>query len=109
MSRAFEGQNRETLYLEPKWTAEALFLNRTILAGSIAAVFLIYPNTILMFGGTVTWIDAKNSASYGTRPYTMQTAKVVGAIFRILLVTAQQNISMHTSSTPLSNSQAIHE
>jgi hypothetical protein len=95
-------------------TTETSLLNRTILAGSIAAVFLIYPITILILGGTVTWIDAKNSASYETRPYAMQTAKVLSGLYnggKILIVTgsAQQNIIMHASSIPLTNFQAIHE
>ena len=53
-------------------------------------------------------IDAKNSVSYGTRPYAMEIAKVLGGLYddgKILMITgsAQQNIIMQASGIPLTN------
>jgi hypothetical protein len=52
-----------------KKMVEARSGNKTLLAYFITAVFLIYPIIVVpIYGEFVAFIDAKNSASYGTRP-----------------------------------------
>ena len=88
---------------------EAPLKNKSILGYVVIIAFLIYPIIILpLSGGIVTLIDAKNSVSYGTRPYAMEIAKVLGGLYddgKILMITgsAQQNIIMQASGIPLTN------
>jgi hypothetical protein len=83
--------------------------NKSILGYVVIIAFLIYPIIILpLSGGIVTLIDAKNSVSYGTRPYGIEIAKVLGGLYdggKILMITgsAQQNIIMQASGIPLTN------
>jgi hypothetical protein len=83
--------------------------NKSILGYVVIIAFLIYPIIIVpLSGGIVTLIDAKNSVSYGTRPYAMEIAKVLGDLYdggKILMITgsAQQNIIMQASGIPLTN------
>jgi hypothetical protein len=65
-------------------------------------------------GEIVTLIDAKNSASYGTRPSATEMAKVLESLYdggKIFLITgsAQQNIIMQASGIPLVNFRAATE
>ncbi|HJR48920.1 MAG TPA: hypothetical protein VJ799_12255, partial [Nitrososphaeraceae archaeon] len=79
------------------------------------AIFLIYPVIVLTLSGEiVTLIDAKNSASYGTRPSAREMAKVLEVLYdggKIFIITgsAQQNIIMQASGIPLINFQAATE
>ncbi|MDW0281395.1 MAG: hypothetical protein QN720_02755, partial [Nitrososphaeraceae archaeon] len=88
---------------------EAPQKNKSILGYVVIIAFLIYPIIIVpLSGGIVTLIDAKNSVSYGTRPYAMEIAKVLGGLYddgKILMITgsAQQNIIMQASGIPLTN------
>jgi hypothetical protein len=83
--------------------------NKSILGYVVIIAFLIYPIIIVpLSGGIVTLIDAKNSVSYGTRPYAIEIAKVLGDLYdggKILMITgsAQQNIIMQASGIPLTN------
>ena len=83
--------------------------NKSILGYVVIIAFLIYPIIIVpLSGGIVTLIDAKNSVSYGTRPYAIEIAKVLGGLYdggKILMITgsAQQNIIMQASGIPLTN------
>jgi hypothetical protein len=83
--------------------------NKSILGYVVIIAFLIYPIIIVpLSGGIVTLIDAKNSVSYGTRPYAIEIAKVLGDLYdggKILIITgsAQQNIIMQASGIPLTN------
>ena len=83
--------------------------NKSILGYVVIIAFLIYPIIIVpLSGGVVTLIDAKNSVSYGTRPYAIEIAKVLGGLYdggKILMITgsAQQNIIMQASGIPLTN------
>ncbi|MGI8834614.1 MAG: hypothetical protein ACR2IS_18515 [Nitrososphaeraceae archaeon] len=88
---------------------EAPLKNKSILGYVVIIAFLIYPVLIVpLSGGIVTLIDAKNSVSYGTRPYAMEISKVLGGLYdggKILMITgsAQQNIIMQASGIPLTN------
>jgi hypothetical protein len=88
---------------------EAPLRNKSILGYVVIIAFLIYPIIIVpLSGGIVTLIDAKSSVSYGTRPYAMEIAKVLGSLYddgKILMITgsAQQNIIMQASGIPLTN------
>jgi len=88
---------------------EAPQKNKSILGYVVIIAFLIYPVLIVpLSGGIVTLIDAKNSVSYGTRPYAMEISKVLGGLYdggKILMITgsAQQNIIMQASGIPLTN------
>jgi hypothetical protein len=93
-----------------KTIIEAPLKNKSILVVYIVSIaFLIYPIIIVpLSGGIVTLIDAKNSVSYGTRPYGMEIAKVIGGLYdggKILMITgsAQQNIIMQASGIPLTD------
>jgi hypothetical protein len=83
--------------------------NKTELSYMVAAGFLIYPIIIVpIYGDFVTFIDAKNSASYRTRPSAMEMAGFLEELYdggKILIVTgsAQQNIIMHAGGIPLAN------
>jgi hypothetical protein len=89
--------------------------NKNILIYTIIAIFLIYPVIVLPLSGEiVTLIDAKNSASYGTRPSATEMAKVLEILYdggKIFIITgsAQQNIIMQASGIPLINFQAATE
>ena len=89
--------------------------NKSILICTIIAIFLIYPVIVLPLSGEiVTLIDAKNSASYGTRPSATEMAKVLESLYdggKIFVITgsAQQNIIMQASGIPLVNFQAATE
>jgi hypothetical protein len=89
--------------------------NKSILIYTIIAIFLIYPVIVLPLSGEiVTLIDAKNSASYGTRPSATEMAKVLEILYdggKIFIITgsAQQNIIMQASGIPLINFQAAIE
>jgi hypothetical protein len=89
--------------------------NKRILIYTIIAIFLIYPVIVLPLSGEiVTLIDAKNSASYGTRPSATEMAKVLESLYgggKIFVITgsAQQNIIMQASGIPLINFQAATE
>jgi len=89
--------------------------NKSTLICTIIAIFLIYPVIVLPLSGEiVTLIDAKNSASYGTRPSAMEMAKVLESLYdggKIFVITgsAQQNIIMQASGIPLVNFQAATE
>ena len=88
---------------------EAPQKNKSILGYVVIIAFLIYPIIIVPLSGEiVTLIDAKNSVSYGTRPYAMEIAKVLGGLYddgKILMITgsAQQNIIMQASGIPLTD------
>lgn len=88
---------------------------KTKLAYLITAIFLIYPIIIVpIYGEIVTFIDAKNSASYETRQPAMQMAKFLEELYdggKILIVagSAQQNIIMHASGIPLANYETAIE
>jgi hypothetical protein len=90
-----------------KRVIEAPLKNKNILGYVVISAFLIYPIIIVpLSGGIVTLIDAKNSVSYGTRPYAIEIAKVLDGLYdggKILMVTgsAQQNIIMQESGIPL--------
>jgi hypothetical protein len=94
---------------------DARFGNKTLLAYSIAAVFLIYPIIFVpIYGEFVAFIDAKNSVSYGTRPSAMEMVEFLKSLYnggKILIVTgsAQQNIIMQASCIPLTNFQTAIE
>jgi hypothetical protein len=83
--------------------------NKRILVYISFSIFLIYPVIILpITGEIVTLIDAKNSMSYGTRPFAMDLANVLGQLYdggKIFIITgsAQQNIIMQASGIPLMN------
>jgi hypothetical protein len=89
--------------------------NKSILIYTIIAIFLIYPVIVLPLSGEiVTLIDAKNSASYGTRPSATEMANVLESLYdggKIFVITgsAQQNIIMQASGIPLINFQAATE
>jgi hypothetical protein len=88
---------------------------KTELAYLITAIFLSYPIIIVpIYGEIVTFIDAKNSASYWTRPPAMEMAKFLEELYdggKILVVagSAQQNIIMHASGIPLANFETAIE
>jgi hypothetical protein len=88
---------------------EAPRKNKNILGYVVIIAFLISPVIIVpLSGGIVTIIDAKNSVSYGARPYAMDIAKVLDGLYdggKILMITgsAQQNIIMQASGIPLAN------
>jgi hypothetical protein len=75
----------------------------------ITAIFLIYQIIIVpIYGDIVTFIYAKNSASYRTRPSAMEIDVLLEEFYdggKILIVagSAQQNIIMHASGIPLAN------
>jgi hypothetical protein len=83
--------------------------NKRILVYISFTIFLIYPVIILPLSGQiVTLVDAKNSMSYGTRPFAMDLADVLGRSYdggKIFIITgsAQQNIIMQASGIPLTN------
>jgi hypothetical protein len=89
--------------------------NKRILVYASFTIFLIYPVTIQPISGEiVTLVDAKNSMSYGTRPFAMDLANVLGRLYeggKILIITgsAQQNIIMQASGIPLVNFYAATE
>jgi hypothetical protein len=90
-------------------------LNNSILVYISFVIFLIYPLIILPVSGqTVTLVDAKNSMSYGTRPFAMDLANVLGRLYdggKIFIIagSAQQNIIMQASGIPLTNFYAASE
>jgi hypothetical protein len=60
------------------------------------------------FGEIVTFVDARNSISFGSRPAASEMARVLDGLYHggnILIITGsqQQNIIMQASSIPLSN------
>jgi hypothetical protein len=89
--------------------------SKTTLSYLIPAVFLIYPIVIVpIYGEFVTFIDAKNSASYRTRPSAMEMAEFLEELYdrgKILIVagSAQQNIIMQASGIPLANFETAIE
>ncbi|HZB73734.1 MAG TPA: hypothetical protein VE378_03225 [Nitrososphaeraceae archaeon] len=89
--------------------------NKSILICTIIAIFFVYPVIVLPLSGEiVTLIDAKNSASYGTRPSATEMAKVLESLYgggKIFVITgsAQQNIIMQASGIPLVNFQVATE
>jgi hypothetical protein len=89
--------------------------NKRILVYASFIIFLIYPVVILpASGGIVTLVDAKNSMSYGTRPFAMDLANVLGRSYdggKVFIITgsAQQNIIMQASGIPLTNFYAAIE
>lgn len=89
--------------------------NSIIVIAAIIAILFFYPIIALpAFGAVVTFIDAKNSMSYGTRPAAMDIAQALSSYYNsgnILLITgsAQQNIIMQASGITLSNFQTATE
>jgi hypothetical protein len=89
--------------------------NKSILICTIIAIFFVYPVIVLPLSGEiVTLIDAKNSASYGTRSSATEMAKVLESLYgggKIFVITgsAQQNIIMQASGIPLVNFRAATE
>jgi hypothetical protein len=83
--------------------------NKRILVYASFTIFLFYPVIIQpMSGEIVTLIDAKNSISYGTRPFAMDLANFLGRLYeggKIFIITgsAQQNVIMQASGIPLAN------
>jgi hypothetical protein len=93
---------------------QSLTINRTILTSIIAAVFLVSSIAIPILSGTVTFMDAASSVSYGTRPFAMEIADVLNSLYnggKILVITgsAQQNAIMQASGIPLANFEAAAE
>jgi hypothetical protein len=94
---------------------DKILRNKRILVYASFAIFLIYPVIILPISGEiVTLVDAKNSMSYGTRPFTMDLANVLGRLYEggkifIIAGSAQQNIIMQASGIPLANFYAAIE
>jgi hypothetical protein len=88
---------------------DKILRNKRILVYASFTIFLIYPVIILPISGEiVTLVDAKNSMSYGTRPFAMDLANVLGRLYeggKIFIVTgsAQQNVIMQASGIPLAN------
>jgi hypothetical protein len=88
---------------------DKILKNKRILVYVSFAIFLIYPIVLLPINGEiVTLIDAKNSMSYGTRPFAIDLANVLGRLYdggKIFIITgsAQQNIIMQASGIPLIN------
>jgi hypothetical protein len=88
---------------------------KTELAYLITSIFLIYPIIIVpIYGEIVTFIDAKNSASYETRQPAMEMAEFLEELYdggKILIVagSAQQNIIMHASGIPFANFETAIE
>jgi hypothetical protein len=82
---------------------------KSILVYVSFVIFLIYPIVMLPVSGQiVTLIDASDSMSYGSRPYAMNLAKVLGGLYdggKIFIIagSAQQNIIMQASGIPLTN------
>jgi hypothetical protein len=94
---------------------DKILKNKGILVYISFVIFLVYPVVILPVSGQiVTVIDARNSMSYGSRPYAMELAHVLdqlydgGKIF-IIAGSAQQNIIMQASGIPLTNFYAASE
>ena len=89
--------------------------NKRILVYASFTIFLIYPVIILPISGEiVTLVDAKNSISYGTRPFAMDLANVLGRLYeggKILIIagSSQQNVIMQASGIPLVNYYAATE
>jgi hypothetical protein len=75
----------------------------------LSTILLIYPVVAApFFGEIVTFVDAKNSISFGTRPAASEMAMVLDGLYdggNILIITGsqQQNIIMQASSIPLSH------
>ena len=94
---------------------DKILKNKRILVYASFTIFLIYPIVILPVSGqTVTLIDARNSMSYGFRPYAMDLANVLGRLYdggkiSIIAGSAQQNIIMQESGIPLTNFYAATE
>jgi hypothetical protein len=88
---------------------DKILKNKRILVYASFTIFLIYPVIILPISGEiVTLVDAKNSMSYGTRPFAMDLANALGRFYdggKVFLITgsAQQNIIMQASGIPLAN------
>jgi hypothetical protein len=89
--------------------------NKRVLVFVSFTIFLIYPIVILPVSGQiVTLIDARNSMSYGSRPYAMDLTNVLGRLYdggKIFIIagSAQQNIIMQASGIPLTNFYAASE
>jgi hypothetical protein len=94
---------------------DKILRNKRILVHASFTIFLIYPVIILPISGEiVTLVDAKNSMSYGTRPFAMDLANALGRLYeggKIFIVTgsAQQNVIMQASGIPLVNFYAAIE
>ena len=98
-----------------KGTNDKILKNKRILLYASFIIFLIYPVIILPISGEiVTLVDAKNSMSFGTRPFAMDLANVLGRLYeggKIFIITgsAQQNVIMQASGIPLVNFYAAIE
>jgi hypothetical protein len=94
---------------------DKILKNKRILVYASFTIFLIYPVIILPISGEiVTLVDAKNSMSYGTRPFAMDLANVLGRLYeggKIFIITGspQQNVIMQASGIPLVNFYAAVE
>jgi hypothetical protein len=89
--------------------AQSNLKSKLYLSLALSTILLIYPVVATpFFGEIVTFVDARNSISFGSRPAASEMARILDGLYHggnILIITGsqQQNIIMQASSIPLSN------